>query len=151
MKGVSVAINKSRRKQHDPLVKPRHDTSREAFLRSTTAERRAILTAFEIAVRDVEERKNKIKTDLIEKLEREKQAIEAAKREFKAAGERERRQKKHTDDEKSRFEGDESQVRVDEERGEKHGHHSETEPGHERGKRKCCPIEWGKKIGSEKR
>ena len=148
MKGVSVAINKSRRKQHDPLVKPRHDTSREAFVRSTTEERRMILAAFDIAVRDTEQRKTKIKTDLIERLEREKKAIEAAKREFKAAAERDHRQKKLSDGEKKLLEVDKD-THGHEKVGEKHDH-DEAEHSKEPGKRKCCQIEWARKSSSEK-
>ena len=106
------------------------------------------MAAFDIAVRDTEQRKTKIKTDLIERLEREKKAIEAAKREFKAAAERDHRQKKLSDGEKKLLEVDKD-THGHEKVGEKHDH-DEAEHSKEPGKRKCCQIEWGRKSSSEK-
>lgn len=84
-KGIITAMGKSKRKANDPLVKPRQDTSREAFERSTPGERRAILDAFEVAIMDTDMRKQRLKDKVAERLEKAAQAMEEVEKETAAA------------------------------------------------------------------
>jgi hypothetical protein len=96
-KGILTAMGKAKRKANDPLVRPRQETSREAFNRSTPEERQAVLKAFEIAAKDTVERKKRLKAKAQQLFEQERQAIEEVQREKKAAIEAEKEAKKRID------------------------------------------------------